>query len=420
MSSIQSLFNKTANRPLGLLSLGIASTLLTACGQQAFVSTQLQQQQKAPGYFTIAPKVDLLIAQDDTGSVLEIKRSLESQVPGFLQELEQQGWDYHFSAMPLTQSYRLTQALASRQDSNWGELWTAPYPGARPGGEGTLSSDLFRITSQFSGFNLPAGPTDGSEPGLQFITENTQRIIESRSGFIRNDALLVVLAISNGNDTSRVNYCRRSDGAVIPCEDMGYPTCTSWTDPRNSATSPTCGTKTLSLNLYREQLAALKPSLAQLQFHAAVAARNSSNCLGGYSRPGSRYQAIAQELSGASYDLCTQPISSILSTLASQLQTVRVGYRTRYVPLEREPSLNSIDVYRIDGTTGTRRLLAPGPENGWTYAGYLRDQASIDYPVEMNRITGYALELHGSARLIGNDRAEVVYRISGSESLPSR
>lgn len=406
-------------RNLRFFAIGFLATsamsLLTGCGKTAFMVSSATQRQQAPGNFIVPPKVDILLAEDDTGSIKEVYGAIAQQVPGFLAGLESKGWDYHFATAALTTDRTLDQVTASKHDGNWGTLWQPPYPGALPNGPGTILSSLFRTTSQYTDFISYADTTNagnGNEPGLETI----RRALYNRAAgtnFLRPDAMLVVLVLGNGEDTSKVNYCNRGDGVTVPCESVGAPACS---DISQAYPGSTCGSRNVSFNWYKSQLQALKASPSQLKVYSAVAPYQTSNCLGSRSYAGGRYIQMATETGGEAYDVCSRNISGVLSSLSSSLQATKLAMRTRYLFIDQAPEVSTIQVVKYVGGDASQAVTIPmDATNGWTYAGYVSNVYAIDSPVNMNLSSGYAIELHGSAKLQGEDLADVTYKHEGAQ-----
>lgn len=406
------------------LALGIV--VLTGCGPQAYDRATVIQGQQSPGNYFIPPKVDILLATDDTGSMTSAYPDISAKVSQFVSELSKQNWDYHFANMPLTTRRPIRQVNASHFDPNWLRygLWLAPYPGAQPDAIAAVSDWAFRTPMDYSDF-LDSSDINsslaGKEPGFENILNvlndtEAARGTSSDSGFLRDDAMLVVLVVSNGQDTSRVNTCYRSlDGVEVFCESAAKPACSSISQYNPDPSQNNCGTERLSFNHYRNSLSALKASSSLLKFYAAVG-DGSRDCLGGGSRPGSRYREMANSLGGKDYNICKQSLTTVLDNLKNDLQATRGSFRTRYLVLETEPDLNSIQVtiYR-DGQASQAESIPFDPENGWTYVGYMEGVPTIDSPVLMNPATGFFLELHGTAKLLGNDTADVTYQAAGAQ-----
>jgi hypothetical protein len=380
-------------------SLVLASS--TGCSRQGFQVTESTIEQLSPGNFYIPPKVDIIFAEDNTGSRYEVNNQIEAQLPQFLRDLESRGWNYHFTTTGLTNPSAFDQALASRHDGNWGSQWIAPYPGAPQYGPGTLEGWLFRRPENYSRWVTSGGISNGgngAETGLETLRASVYENSQNTS-IIRDDALLVIIALSNGNDTSGVTYCQRFGGQTVECEDAP------------SVNAP--HTAESSFQQYKTALMARKnynPDL--IRMFAAVSTQGDKYtphaCLGFNAYRGDRYIRMANELRGQAMDICSQPVSNILGSIAQNLQSIRIAQRTRYlfVPVDAEPSSVRVRKYLASGAAVD---IANDSVNGFTYEGYLSNVYAIDYPVAMNLSSGYAIELHGSAKLVGDERADVTY-----------
>lgn len=379
-------------------ALGIA---LTGCGKQAFTVTTVTSSQQGPGHYFIAPKIDIVMFEDDTGSMIDAYSYLKDQTPKFLDNLQSKGWNYHFTVSPLTRDRALTQAMASKHDYNWGSNWLSPYPGAVRTRDGSLSAGVFRTAPpNFTGFlsNTVSdinNSLNGKEPGLQNIQTFLNTQIKPESGFMRPDAMLAIVVVGNGEDTSGVNYCNRPiDGLSVYCEDGSWET---------------------SEQNYRDSYLAIKPNHPeQVRFFAAVADKKKNNCQGGGSYQGTRYQWMAGELGGASFDICSQPLTDVLEGISSQLDFQKLSYRTRFLFISQDANPSTIKVTKYSADSGTATELANDPENGWTYAGSVSSVYAIDFPIPMNLTSGYAIELHGSAKLVGSDTADISFKPAGA------
>jgi hypothetical protein len=235
------------------------------------------------------------------------------------------------------------------------------------------------------------------------------------TNFIRNDAMLVILIVGNGNDTSRVNLCDRGDTVMVPCDTLGHPACSSTDMSTWGAAGQTCSSGTLSLNYYKSAFASLKASAAMMRVYAAVSSYRvlGGGCQGANADVGDRYQQMASAFQGKSFNICDgqYAVTSALSQLEGALTTIRLSLRTRYLQISQEPEVSSIVVTRSDGV-----VIPQSSTNGWTYAGNLTDAYAIDYPVPMNQFSGYAIELHGTYKLTGSQSANVSYTQKGLHS----
>jgi hypothetical protein len=402
----------------GAVIAGLASQV-SACGKRHFEVSSSTSAQKAPGTYIIPPRIDILLAQDNSGSMYESYAEIAREMPELLQALEFRGWDYHFATIPLATSSRgVNQVLASKHDPNWGSLWTGPYPGApiEVSQAGMIASAFFATPETYSGF-IEYGDirtsTDGRENGFANILTALQNDVNG-SNFLRDDAMLMVLVVGNSEDTSGVTFCDRYDGTIGngndqyigPCEVVGYPS---------------NGTGTSSFNSYVNSFKSIKGGdVNRLRFYSAVADRVSNDCRGGRSHIGTRYQNMAASLGGLAYDVCTDSIASILDDVQNELNIEKRNFRKKYLFIEQNAELSTIEVvkYKHNPATGTwaAETLPMSDTNGWTYAGWVDNVYEIDYPAELNLMSGWAIELHGSAKLEGEDSADVTFKPAGAVS----
>jgi hypothetical protein len=409
---------ESKSRPRSALfaTLGLIASLglLSACGKQEFVVTEATSAQVSPGYFTIPPKVDILLAQDNSGSAINANAIIKSAMQSLMKTLEAQGWDYRFAVTPLipAASYSgIDRIAASRQDANWGSQWQAPFPGAeiqfadRVDASRFISPELY--DSFIPGYNLSAG---SNEPGLASIRSELTRernLTGQSNKLVRDDALLLVLVLSTGEDKSGVNYRSASNPCPGALRDGDY--CNDGSKESSYANHLNYF-KGLKVNAMTGQTA---PQL--VKFYAATLTSNFNTCLGSYGWVGTRYQALARDLGGQSYNICqTGQVQAMVQDAASQLQIQRQAFRTRYLMLDRRPEPSTIQIIKVKAN-GSREVLAESATNGWTNTDRFFDRLPvIDSPIPMNYRSGWAIELNGAAKLVGDERAEVTFKPYGA------
>lgn len=389
-------------RLLPIFLAGVA-TLWTGCSKQAFNVVSSVQTQESPGTFAIPAKADILLAVDDTGSIAESFSVIKQEIPKFLEGLESNGWDYHFATTPLATVRSIDEIIASKHDANWAEAgrsqWTPPFPGATVDFPGLMiPSEFFTEPSQYTefiDFDDINYSLNGLEPGFDVIRNALVNELPG-TGFLRDDAMLIVLVIGNGNDTSGVTSCVRPDGWVGPCEQIGRP-----------------GTAQISFDYYQEEFGNIKANEEMFSMFTATAFRRKSNCRGSHSLVGTRYQKMAKAFGGRNYDICNQEIDEVLSGIGEALTQQRFELMTRFLVMEQEPDVNSIVVTRFPGG----EVIPQDPVNGWTYEGFqtVFTLEGIDSPIQINQRTGYVVQLHGSAILTGTQRATIESRPAGSQ-----
>ncbi len=429
-------------------SLAIMAAGASGCGKQSFVVTDSKQAQQSPGSFFIPPRVDIVLLQDDTGGIKQAQAELNAGIPGFLSNLESSGWDYHFATVPMTADRAFDQVMTSKHDSNWGSLWTPAYPGQLASDPSMVLSTFFRqppgASQAYNAFvdpNTVNSASAGWEPSLA----NLDKALNTRAAgthFLRDDAMLVVLIVGNGDDTSDVWYCNRGD-AYVPCKTIArnnVPMSIGHQCKKNGTLFTCSDAQVLadtsyddSLNNYRNRLIALKnhdnlldvnQPQTRLRVFSAVSQYKVTNgtCRSGNAFAGNRYVALSNSLGGGSSqaqfsDVCSVSIGQTLAGLQGVLESQKLDFQTRFLFIQRDAKVETIKVTKY--SNGQSIDLPQDATNGWTYVGH-STQYAIDYPIQMNQQTGYAIELHGTAKLHGDDSADVSYKPVGSQDTVTR
>lgn len=429
---------------LSCASLALASLVASGCGNQAYVAVSSEIQLQAPGKFLIPPKVDILLVQDDTGSSKPIFGNISNQLKGFLANLQSQRWDYHFATIPLTTYREIRQVQASQFDPNWGSQWLSPYPGSVPGLIAAVTQEAFRTPDP----NAPNGYTDfldgsqlssdlgGDEPGLH----NVRRMLTDPSmkgtGFLRPDALLAIVLLSTGDDTSERNLC---DGQYASNTKSGAASCDliryalNGTNPSipcgqpGANPSPYCNNAAPTLAVYRDFFSSFKgPGNSSLtRFYPVVSPTkhvSDGMCMGANAFAGGRYQTLASQLNSRSFDICSMPIETALTGVAANLATLELTFYTHFLFMSEEPNPATIHAYRNPGGDTSQRVEIPQDDlNGWSFVGQVSNQFTISVgspssaPV-LNLGSGWAVQLHGSGIVGGADTATVEFTPAGLQN----
>jgi hypothetical protein len=360
----------------------LASLALSGCGGQTFGAVNAQQNSDAPGSMSIAPKVDILLAVDNTGSTYDIQNALNGALRGFLGELQAQDWDFRIAAIPLTGSASITKIAAAKYDANWGSGWVAPYPGAPK--TTNIPASMFVRPDNFTVSAAPSNATNGTENGLKQIA-NVLAQTNTKTIFTRPDAILAVVVVSNGQDTS--------DGLssyypYAPIENVSSSLLNSIRNAKGSALSQ-------SVRLFSV---------------VNTSGGRVSSCLGGSAWAGTRYVTAAQSLGGRAYDICRNQLSGVLSTLKTDLQGIKLNYVKRYVLIASQPNLATMRVTKH--LEGGGQVVIPESSNGsagWKYLGQA-NVPMISEPIEMDFRTGHAVQLIGDEyKLTGGEFVSIEY-----------
>ena len=383
-----------------LLTLAVGAS---ACGPQAFVPSAIRSRQSAAGSTTIPAKIDIVFGVSQNQTMLNIYPNFQNQIPPFLQNLENSGWDYRFVGIPLGQNPVNTSTLfpitnkvsVSRYDGNTPQAnWLPPYPGmlytAAPAMNAGLLAPNFIIPS-------PPGTVQlGLEYGLKNQYEFVTRpdVNDPNNGIIRTDAMLALITLSNGED--------RSYGTP-PAQNSGV----GWSYNATLTQAAIDGIRNVKADPDMVKYFSL---VADPQDYCATNIQYSSYW-------GQRYQNFATALNGQSVNICETSLSSALATIAQNIQGTPLPFRRNFLVIPSEPNQATIQVIKYpNGDTGNPVTIPQNATNGWTYSGYLTGQYTIDSPISMDLRDGYMIELHGTARLNGADLADVVYRNIGDPS----
>jgi len=375
----------------------LASSLaLTACGPQAFVPNTTSSGQTAAGGMNVPPKVDIVLGMSSNGTMRNIQPGIQNEIPVFLKNLQNSGWDYRFVSIPLSEYHPTTnlsitnEVSVSNYDANYPMgSWLAPYPGALQATSPGILSSLF-ANSFYVYQPAPTDPVDNHESGfdnqLNFLNRS-----DVQANFLRPDAMLAVITMSNADD--------RSDW--------------QWGTPGTAEQ----GNPTVDSSVYANAFRAVKAGAAAAVKYFSVVTHLATTCRGYGTWSGIRYEDMANRLNGASVDICNNSVGDALSIVQSNLTTYRLTFRKKYLVIGTEPNQGTIVVTKY--SNGAAQVLPNDAANGWTYAGAVPSSGTytIDSPIPMDQVTaGYLIELHGTAKLTGTDTADVNYQNAGTVS----
>ena len=370
-------------------------------------------------------KVDIVIMEDDSGSRNSIHEFVRAQLPAFLFNLQSQGWDFRFVSNRLVHRQPLNEIAVSFYDTNWYSLgyWLEPFPGADPTDSRLgVPSSLFTSPSGYSQFVADYASSGSSTGALEPGFENLYQFLhssDSQSYFLRDDALLAVLNVSNGNDTSGVNFCTDYlTGYRAPCEQIHTrPSGVSCSSTQSyDAETGHCLTQTdySSHIRYKNRLINMKGGdINKIRFYSAIATQSTSSCNGDSSRRGTRYITMSEAFNTPYYDICSTPFESILADMQSNLTETLGEYQTEYLVIGERPDFDTLQILKYPGGDQSQAIeLSQSSSNGWSYEGE-GCVNTVTAPISANEQCGVIFKLHGDAVLHGADSAQVFYRASG-------
>jgi hypothetical protein len=375
---------------------------LSACGPQAFAPSTIVSDQTAAGGFNLAPKVDIVLGVSQSGGMNNIQTQVGPAIQQFISSLKEKGWDYRFVGISLREEFlgspqALHQNVAvSRYHTNYPESqWLKPYPGATYLDLAGNPNPLFLINPDYfsSGIvipNLATANNDGRQPGLKIQADFLNRT-DVRNEFLRPDALLAVITITNERDTS-----------------AGWTTSWNGYNPLPVVASA-----------FTNQMKAVK-AIPEMTKYYSIVAEQTNNCVGSIARIGTAYIDAAISTGGVHYNLCSSSsaISNSLYGISEHLQKQTLNFHKEYLVISTQPDQGTLRVYK-NGS-----LLSQSNTNGWAYVGYQTNQNTVyletnpNDPSEkfyMSPTSGYMIKLNGSAILTGKDTARVEYMNQGAQ-----
>jgi hypothetical protein len=355
--------------------LGLSLSLI-ACGTKAKYQKSVYSASATAGVYT-KPKIDIVLFQDTSGSMIVPLASLQSQLNDFVSSLDSR-WDFHFVVLPL----QATKSFASK--------WLLSSDCSTITGSGTcLRPDQrsYFVNDTTYGWEAINSSSNGTDLAFSNMQANLSQATATSTNFIRSDAALAMIVVSNGEDTTGISYPAdyydRGDGLMVP----------------NYSSSGA----TTSFNNFKNFIQGIKPA-GMRSFYAVVADNNYTNCNGGASWQGKRYMDMAQQVSGSSYNICNSGLSSALSGIKSQLESMIQAYIFAYTVLNAEPVESSIKVFK-NGVEVPKSSI-----NGWSYVGYQVNQPIAISPALSNYRSGYMIKMNGTAQYSGTDLISIDYQ----------
>lgn len=373
------------NRAIRKVTPFILSLLLVGCGQESFDTQYIQREINPNTIITVPPKVDIVVFQDVSASMKVPLNKVKAQVQSFLSTLDR-NWDFRFIVLPL-----------QFQDSELALKYVIARDCETVLSNRCLTTDEANLYDREDGYydvdnNIGLG---GDDRGFKNIREALPKLKSSQ--FIRSDALLVVIPLTNGNDTTDVPLEDRGDGSLFP----------NFNAPKAIR----------SLNNFYSFLTTIK-DVDKLSFYSITAKRQTQNCHGRFADTGSRYNEIAQKINDANlnatngkvYDICSNSeIGSVLSDIAAQMVNSTRNIHFNFIAIPRKPDPSTLKIYK-NGT-----LIPRGGSNGWSLVldragehAYQENKATSYNPVGHKK-SGYFIEFSGNAHYTGQDSIGVEY-----------
>ncbi|MEN0060007.1 MAG: hypothetical protein AAGB31_14295, partial [Bdellovibrio sp.] len=165
-----------------------AMAVLTACSQE--VAFDLPQTNNTfEGNVSYNNKVDILWIVDNSSSMLQPQRNLSNQIPSLVSKLNQLKMDYHMAVV--------TTSMGG----------TNPDGGKFIGSPKYVTSTTPNLVSTLTSRMVIGEAGSNNERGLESMATalSASYLANEGKGFFREDALLVVIALSDEDDKSAVS-----------------------------------------------------------------------------------------------------------------------------------------------------------------------------------------------------------------------
>lgn len=387
--------------------LALCTLILSGCGKESFKKPEFASTFTANQFVTIKPKVDIIIFQDISGSMLGSANIFRSQMANFLSQVNGD-WDIHLAVLPLqfdpgNFSHNLNNRFIVANDcSGINTLYciTPAQAQVAISPNGSVDDGLFYSA------DASIGNSDAGFGNMQAQLQYADSMLNT--GFLRDDAMIAVIPFTNGADTTGMvfptDYKDRGDGQLVPDFDSA-----------NAIASFT--------SFYNFLVSQLKPSASLVNFFSVAAMGGGSyrvsNCNGSAAFNGERYHDLAIAVNSANpaatngkpYNICGAGLASVMPDIALQLRDVILTVEFNFIALPQKPDPSTIRIFK-NGV----EIPANNNFDGWTL--YLGSNGSHDFetnfptsfqPTVGNERNGFMIELHGSARFSGSDQIEVIY-----------
>jgi hypothetical protein len=309
--------NGTFQKHLGLkiatlAVAGLVATFASGCNQQKFgLGSESQEFGQKVTYNT---EVDVLWVIDTSTSMDKHQDLMASQMGAFVAGLNDTRLNYHMA---------VTTMDMGSSSAAMGKFLAAP---GTPRVLTAQTPNLVNVLSQRVRAGASGSPV---ERGLEAMQKSLSTSMTStggyNEGFLRQNALLVVIFLSNEDDQSSGNAA--SYAAWLDSVRPPLPTGErSWLAHFMGVTS---GDATCKTSQWDQS---------------------------GYSEVGSKYIALAEESGGTSEAICDADFRRALTNVKARILEVMTEYK-----LDRIPNLNTLEIY-VNGAK-----VPQNPVNGWSY-----------------------------------------------------
>lgn len=286
---------------LRFLVLGVCALLFVSCSKQTFTNPDQSQEFQQEVKFN--NKVDILIMSDDTTSMSVHQQKLMNQVPAMLNSLNSSGMDYQIGVT----------GCSFQTGGSGGQLKGSPKFLSK--NSPNLTTDLQNRIYAVTNLNI--------EEGLWSVMKvlSPSYLAKEGAGFIRDDALLAILFLTNEDD-----YSTQSPQQFIDAVD-------SLKRPFASG-APSWVANYIGILSIDESCVSLNPGV----------------------EVGTRYLQVVDHTGGIKGTLCKADFAEAVTNVRVKISQLLTDYY-----LNRKPVESSIVVY-VNG-----KVVLQNATNGWSY-----------------------------------------------------
>lgn len=295
-----------------LFLLALASGFLMACAQDVKFDLPPSQDNFEQNV-TYNNKVDILWIVDNSTSMLKHQQRLSEQVPDLVSKLNALKMDYHMAVV--------TSSMGGSNPDGGKFIGNPKYVTSKT--PDLVNSLKNRMIVGEAGSNLERG-LESMENAL-----SSGYLANEGKGFYREDALLVVIALSDEDDFSKSN----SSAGITYYKNFLDSIKTPWVD----------GSRSWVFN-----------------FIGVLSLTSQCKTFNDFASAGLSYMGLADESGGVKESICSTNLASAVGNIRSRIYQILTDFKLSKVPL-----VETIEV-KINGVSIPRDTV-----NGWDYVASL-------------------------------------------------
>lgn len=307
MQMDQDFFKLVISKTKIAVGITVSSTLLMACSQGVKFELPAANNNFAQN-IAYNNKVDILWVMDNSSSMQKHQQDLSSQIPDLVSKLDSLKLDYHMAV--------ITSSMGG----------TNPNGGHFMGSPRILTNSSPNMTLQLSTRLVVGRDGSNNNRGLDSMEAvlSPNYLKNEGQGFLRDDALLVVIALSDGDDKSK--------------------------------------SENIAVNYFKDFLNSIKPPHSDgsqawiFNFIGVLKLNTTCTTFDDYSEPGVTFMGLVNASGGTMGSICTSSLPGAVSNIRARVIQILTDFKLSSKPLE------SSIVVKING-----QVIPRSNVNGWDY-----------------------------------------------------